>query len=302
MDRKWALYKHTSAESGKTNMNHNIRSNRKGAATASRHTRHNPWYNRRKSTSRFATPILILCLILTLCLAGCGKKAPVQPIELPTAEASVQTAAGTGQDSLTAQNSSAESSISVAAEALLTGAIEEMGNLEDSSSGFSVQQPSSSQEVTSDYSQTQQAPESQNETQSDSYTQQAEPPAQQSEASPAQPEPQLDEGGTYTTKEDVALYIHTYGKLPSNFITKKQAQKLGWSGGSLEEYAPGKCIGGDYFGNYEGLLPTGKEYHECDIDTLGRKKRGAKRIIYSDDGYIYYTGDHYESFELLYEP
>jgi guanyl-specific ribonuclease Sa len=114
-------------------------------------------------------------------------------------------------------------------------------------------------------------------------------------------EPLLDEDGTYTSKVDVALYIHTYGKLPANFMTKKQAKKLGWSGGSLEDYAPGMCIGGDYFGNYEGLLPEDKEYHECDIDTLGKKSRGAKRIIYSDDGYIYYTEDHYESFELLYE-
>ena len=115
-------------------------------------------------------------------------------------------------------------------------------------------------------------------------------------------EPSLDEAGTYTSKEDVALYLHIYGQLPSNFITKKEAKKLGWSGGGLEEYAPGMCIGGDYFGNYEGLLPEDKEYHECDIDTLGKKSRGAKRIIYSDDGYIYYTEDHYESFELLYEP
>ncbi len=116
----------------------------------------------------------------------------------------------------------------------------------------------------------------------------------------AHTEPLLDEDGTYTTKADVALYIHTYGKLPSNFMTKKQAKKLGWSGGSLEDFAPGMCIGGDYFGNYEGLLPEDKEYHECDIDTLGKKSRGAKRIIYSDDGYIYYTEDHYESFEQLY--
>lgn len=112
----------------------------------------------------------------------------------------------------------------------------------------------------------------------------------------------IDENGTYTSKDDVALYISSFGKLPSNFITKKEAQKLGWPGGSLEKYAPGKCIGGDYFGNYEGLLPTkkGRKYYECDIDTLGKRKRGAKRIIYSNDGLIYYTGDHYESFELLY--
>ena len=123
-----------------------------------------------------------------------------------------------------------------------------------------------------------------------------------SEATSQSPSDLIPEDGTYTTKEDVALYIHTYGKLPQNFITKKAAKKLGWQGGSLEDYAPGKCIGGDYFGNYEGLLPEDKEYHECDIGTLGKSKRGAKRIIYSDDGYIYYTGDHYESFELLYEP
>ena len=107
------------------------------------------------------------------------------------------------------------------------------------------------------------------------------------------------ESGSYTTKEDVALYIHTYGHLPGNFITKQEAGLLGWTGGSLEPYAPGKCIGGDYFGNYEGILPAGS-YHECDIDTLGAAERGAKRLVYSDNGYIYYTDNHYETFETLY--
>ena len=116
------------------------------------------------------------------------------------------------------------------------------------------------------------------------------------------PEAAIDENGTYTTKDDVALYLYTYGHLPSNFITKKQAQDLGWSGGSLEPFAPGKCIGGSRFGNYEGLLPDapGRTYTECDIDTLGKSKRGAKRIVFSNDGLIYYTDDHYESFTLLY--
>jgi hypothetical protein len=108
-----------------------------------------------------------------------------------------------------------------------------------------------------------------------------------------------DPDGTYDSKDDVALYLHTYGHLPNNYITKKQAKELGWSGGSLKEYAPGKCIGGDYFGNYEELLPDA-DYHECDIGTLGKKSRGAKRIIWDDDGNIYYTDDHYESFEKLY--
>ena len=110
----------------------------------------------------------------------------------------------------------------------------------------------------------------------------------------------IDPYGSYTTKEDVALYIHLYGELPLNFMTKKQARELGWEGGSLEPVAPGMCIGGDWFGNYEGLLPEDREYTECDIDTLGKKSRGAKRIVFSDDGLIYYTEDHYESFELLY--
>ena len=111
---------------------------------------------------------------------------------------------------------------------------------------------------------------------------------------------ELDPNGSYTTKEDVALYIHLYGCLPDNFMTKDEARDLGWEGGSLEPYAPGMCIGGDYFGNYEGLLPDDREYTECDIDTLGADSRGPKRIVFSDDGLIYYTGDHYESFELLY--
>lgn len=112
----------------------------------------------------------------------------------------------------------------------------------------------------------------------------------------------LDPDGTYTTKDDVALYIYLYGGLPDNFITKKEAQALGWEGGSLEPYAPGMCIGGSHFGNYEGLLPEadGREYTECDIDTLGADSRGAKRIVFSNDGLIYYTDDHYESFTLLY--
>ncbi len=110
----------------------------------------------------------------------------------------------------------------------------------------------------------------------------------------------ISEDGVYTTKEDVALYIHTYRKLPRNFMTKKEARALGWSGGSLEQYAPGMCIGGDRFRNAEGYLPQGK-YQECDINTLGKERRGAERLIFSDDGRIYYTSDHYETFTQLYD-
>ena len=127
-------------------------------------------------------------------------------------------------------------------------------------------------------------------------------PTQPKPTEPKPTEPALDPNGSYTSKADVALYIHLYGRLPSNFITKSQARKLGWSGGSLERYAPGKCIGGDTFQNREGLLPKapGRTYKECDIGTLGSSSRGSKRIVFSNDGLVYYTSDHYKSFTLLY--
>ena len=122
----------------------------------------------------------------------------------------------------------------------------------------------------------------------------------ETQAIPPETEASLAKDGNYTTKEDVSLYLHIYGCLPTNFMTKAEARKLGWESGSLERYSPGMCIGGDHFGNYEGLLPENRDYTECDIDTLGKDSRGAKRIVFSEDGLIYYTEDHYESFELLY--
>lgn len=116
-------------------------------------------------------------------------------------------------------------------------------------------------------------------------------------------EASVTEDGWYNSKDEVALYVHLYGHLPDNYVTKKEAQEMGWTGGSVERYAgAGTAIGGSRFGNYEGLLPDakGRTFTECDIDTVGETSRGAKRIIFSNDGLIYYTEDHYESFELLY--
>ena len=116
-------------------------------------------------------------------------------------------------------------------------------------------------------------------------------------------ENKIDKQGKYTSKEDVALYIFTYGELPSNFVSKSKAKKMGWvaSKGNLLKVCEGCSIGGDKFTNREKKLPTkkGRQYYECDIDYQGGN-RNAKRIVYSNDGLIYYTDDHYNSFELLY--
>ena len=114
---------------------------------------------------------------------------------------------------------------------------------------------------------------------------------------------ELDEKGEYTSPQDVALYIYIFDKLPANFITKKEAMDLGWESnkGNLWEVTDNKSIGGDKFGNREGLLPKsdGRVYYECDVNYEGGF-RGAERIVYSNDGLIFYTNDHYESFEQLY--
>ena len=108
--------------------------------------------------------------------------------------------------------------------------------------------------------------------------------------------------GWYSTMEEVAVYIATYHGLPGNYITKNQATNLGWSSsaGNLWRVAKGKSIGGDRYGNYEGLLPDkkGRTWKKCDIDYQGGY-RGGKRIVFSSDWLIYYTGDHYASFDQV---
>lgn len=136
------------------------------------------------------------------------------------------------------------------------------------------------------------------------YPEQTDPPQEdtlppQTDPPETEPQPYLDPNGSYTSKNDVALYIHLYGRLPNNFVTKRQAENLyGWDGGSLSQY--GKCIGGDRFYNNEGKLPGGYTYYECDIDTLYSSKRGAKRLVFTYSGIVYYTSDHYKSFTRLY--
>lgn len=115
----------------------------------------------------------------------------------------------------------------------------------------------------------------------------------------------VEEDGYYTDKEHVAAYLRKYEKLPKNYITKNDARKLGWNGSrsGLWDVAYGMSIGGDKFGNYEEILPVkrGRQYYECDIDFDG-ERANAKRIVYSNDGLIFYTEDHYETFEEMLAP
>ena len=126
------------------------------------------------------------------------------------------------------------------------------------------------------------------------------PPTQKKSAAPT-PVP-VTRDGWYSDKEHVAAYLKAFGALPQNYITKQAAQRLGWvsARGNLWKVAPGKSIGGDRYGNYEGTLPQkkGRQYFECDIDFDGGY-RNEKRIIFSNDGLIFYTEDHYRTFEAI---
>lgn len=111
------------------------------------------------------------------------------------------------------------------------------------------------------------------------------------------------ENGYYYTSEDVSEYLFIYGKLPNNYIKKNDAISKGWNSneGNLWEVTDKMIIGGDNFGNREELLPKadGRKYFECDVNYSGGY-RGAERIVFSNDGLIFYTKDHYKSFEKLY--
>ncbi|MBQ9003179.1 MAG: hypothetical protein IJ087_15120 [Eggerthellaceae bacterium] len=111
------------------------------------------------------------------------------------------------------------------------------------------------------------------------------------------------ESGEYTDKDSVADYIHLYGHLPGNYVSKTKAREAGWSSteGNLRDVLPGKSIGGSEFYDDDDQLPDapGRRWTECDIDYSGGYRNG-KRIVFSNDGLIYYTADHYKTFERLY--
>ncbi|BES65062.1 hypothetical protein SANA_15010 [Gottschalkiaceae bacterium SANA] len=127
----------------------------------------------------------------------------------------------------------------------------------------------------------------------------AETPEETSNTEPIIEESIIVEDGYYISPEDVGEYLHLYGQLPGNYLTKSEARDLGWvsEDGNLWEVTDQMSIGGDRFGNREGLLPKadGRKWFECDVNYAGGY-RGAERVVFSNDGLVYYTEDHYESF------
>lgn len=107
----------------------------------------------------------------------------------------------------------------------------------------------------------------------------------------------IDEDGLFISKDEVALYIATYNKLPANYRKKSQV-----NGHISNDWTPENLasVGGDVFGNRERLLPIkeGRTFIELDINYQGASNRGSERIVYSNDGLIFYTSDHYVSFVL----
>lgn len=157
-----------------------------------------------------------------------------------------------------------------------------------SDSGFQSEPQSEHQLQSQHQSQSQDQSQSQRQTQTKTQTK-----SQKPEKSPSK---------DLTTFEGVAAYIKAHHELPDNFITKSEARKLGWDAqkGNLQDVAPGKSIGGDVFQNRERKLPAkkGRIWYEADINYKSGH-RGKDRILFSNDGLIYKTEDHYETFKPI---
>ena len=120
---------------------------------------------------------------------------------------------------------------------------------------------------------------------------------------PTQTHSQVDDISVLTRQQRVADYLHQYQRLPSLYLSKSEARKRGWNPekGDLCHVLPGRAIGGDRFSNREKVLPEahGRRWFEADVNyQCGH--RGSDRMLYSSDGLIYVTHDHYRHVEQVY--
>ncbi len=103
-----------------------------------------------------------------------------------------------------------------------------------------------------------------------------------------------------TDANTVARWVQQHQRLPDFYLTKNEARRQGWnpSQGNLCDVLPGRAIGGDRFGNREKRLPmqTGRVWFEADVN-YHCGHRDADRLLYSSDGLIFLTTDHYRSFK-----
>lgn len=101
-----------------------------------------------------------------------------------------------------------------------------------------------------------------------------------------------------TNETMVINYVKSHHELPDYYITKAEARQQGWqpSQGNLCDVLPGKAIGGDHFSNREKKFPKGEQYFEADVN-YNCGNRGADRIVFTKNGDVWLTHDHYKTFE-----
>lgn len=101
-----------------------------------------------------------------------------------------------------------------------------------------------------------------------------------------------------TNEDTVINYVKSNQRLPDYYITKGEARKQGWvaSKGNLCDVLPGRAIGGDTFSNREKILPSGNKYFEADVN-YNCGNRNADRIVFTKNGEVWLTKNHYKSFE-----
>ena len=93
-------------------------------------------------------------------------------------------------------------------------------------------------------------------------------------------------------------HIKNVNKLPDNYITKEELKSFHWKRGKApSNYAPGKIVGGNIYKNDDLHLPHEMKriWYEADINYV-QGKRNSQRLVYSDDGLIFVTYNHYQTF------